>query len=86
MMILFSMYGKIEAQICGIMCLNEISEFFKFSIRLKKLQKNKILERRAFNEIPPRIEYRLTIKGQVLVESVDNLFQWLKKWSMIEPK
>jgi DNA-binding HxlR family transcriptional regulator len=56
------------------------------AIRLKKLQKNKILERRAFNEIPPRIEYRLTIKGQVLVESFDNLFQWLKKWSMIEPK
>jgi DNA-binding HxlR family transcriptional regulator len=55
------------------------------AVRLKELQKNKILERRSFNEIPPRVEYRLTIKGQELVESVDNLFQWLKKWS-VEPQ
>jgi DNA-binding HxlR family transcriptional regulator len=55
------------------------------AVRLKELQKNKILERRAFNEIPPRVEYRLTIKGQELVESVDNLFQWLKKWSVESP-
>jgi DNA-binding HxlR family transcriptional regulator len=55
------------------------------AVRLKELQKNKILERRSFNEIPPRVEYRLTIKGQELVESVDNLFQWLKKWSLEPP-
>ena len=53
--------------------------------RLKELQKNKILERKAFNEIPPRVEYRLTPKGQELVESVINLLQWLKKWSVVEP-
>jgi DNA-binding HxlR family transcriptional regulator len=51
------------------------------AVRLKELQKNKILEREAFNEIPPRVEYRLTPKGQELVKSVSNLFQWLKKWS-----
>jgi DNA-binding HxlR family transcriptional regulator len=55
------------------------------AVRLKELQKNKILERRAFNEIPPSVEYRLPIKGQELVESVDNLFQWLKKWSLEPP-
>ena len=53
--------------------------------RLKELQKGKILERKAFNEIPPRVEYRLTTKGQELVESVINLLQWLKKWSVVEP-
>ena len=50
--------------------------------RLKDLQKSKILERKAFNEIPPRVEYRLTTNGQGLVESVYNL--WLKKWSAPE--
>ena len=49
--------------------------------RLKDLQKSGILERRAYNEIPPRVEYRLTKKGQELVESVINLLQWMKKWS-----
>jgi DNA-binding HxlR family transcriptional regulator len=49
--------------------------------RLKELQQGGILERRAYSEIPPRVEYRLTGKGQELVESVMYLLQWMKKWS-----
>jgi len=49
--------------------------------RLKELEECKILERLAYNEIPPRVEYRLTSKGQELVESVINLLQWMRKWS-----
>jgi DNA-binding HxlR family transcriptional regulator len=49
--------------------------------RLKELEKGGILERQAYNEIPPRVEYRLTAKGQELVESIINLLQWMRKWS-----
>lgn len=49
--------------------------------RLKELEKGGILERRAYNEIPPRVEYRLTGKGQELVDSIMYLLQWMKKWS-----
>jgi DNA-binding HxlR family transcriptional regulator len=49
--------------------------------RLKELEAAKILERHAYNEIPPRVEYNLTTKGQELVESVINLLQWMRKWS-----
>jgi DNA-binding HxlR family transcriptional regulator len=49
--------------------------------RLKELEKGGILQRQAFNEIPPRVEYRLTHKGQELVESIINLLQWMRKWS-----
>jgi DNA-binding HxlR family transcriptional regulator len=45
--------------------------------RLQELEKSGILERRAYNEIPPRVEYRLTVKGQELVESVIDLLQWI---------
>ena len=38
------------------------------AIRLKELEKGGILERHAYHEIPPRVEYRLTAKGQELVE------------------
>ena len=41
--------------------------------RLKELEKSKILERQSYNEIPPRVEYRLTPKGQELVESLITL-------------
>jgi DNA-binding HxlR family transcriptional regulator len=49
--------------------------------RLKELEKGGILERKAYGEIPPRVEYRLTPKGQELVESVVNLLQWMIRWS-----
>ena len=49
--------------------------------RLKELEKLGILQRQAYNEIPPRVEYRLTAKGQELVESVLNLLEWMRKWS-----
>jgi DNA-binding HxlR family transcriptional regulator len=51
------------------------------AIRLKELEKSGILKRQKYNEIPPRVEYRLTGKGQELVESVINLLQWMRKWS-----
>jgi DNA-binding HxlR family transcriptional regulator len=50
-------------------------------IRLKELQKGGILERQAYNEIPPRVEYKLTIKGHELVESLINLLHWMRRWS-----
>ena len=49
--------------------------------RLKELEKSGILERRAYNEIPPRVEYKMTAKGQELVESIMSLFEWMRKWS-----
>ncbi len=51
------------------------------TIRLKELEKSGILNRQSFNEIPPRVEYRLTPKGQELVGSIINLLQWMRKWS-----
>lgn len=54
--------------------------------RLHELEKSGVLERRSYNEIPPRVEYRLTPKGQELVESVINLLQWMRKWSSVATK
>jgi DNA-binding HxlR family transcriptional regulator len=36
--------------------------------RLKELEKDGILERQAYNEIPPRVEYKMNKKGQELVD------------------
>src|ERR671923_3040367 len=51
------------------------------AIRLKELEKSGILERKRYNEIPPRVEYTLTTKGQELAESVVNILQWMRKWA-----
>ena len=50
------------------------------TIRLKELERNGILSRKAYNEIPPRVEYRLTTKGQELAESIICPLLWMKKW------
>jgi DNA-binding HxlR family transcriptional regulator len=56
------------------------------SIRLKELEKGGILERHRYNEIPPRVEYTLTTKGQELVESVVNILQWMRKWANVKKR
>jgi len=56
------------------------------SIRLKELEKNGILKRQRYNEIPPRVAYRLTAKGQDLVESVVSILQWMRKWAKAKRK
>ena len=49
--------------------------------RLSELVSEGILERQTYAEVPPRVEYRLTQKGQDLVESITNLLEWMRKWS-----
>jgi DNA-binding HxlR family transcriptional regulator len=46
------------------------------SQRLKMLEETGCVERRAFAEIPPRVEYRLTEKGQALVGVIEAIKQF----------
>jgi DNA-binding HxlR family transcriptional regulator len=49
--------------------------------RLSELVSQEILEKKTYAEIPPRVEYKLTKKGQELIESITDLLEWMKKWS-----
>ena len=46
------------------------------SKQLKELEKSKILERKMFAEIPPRVEYSLTAKGKSLMPVVHAMKKW----------
>jgi len=46
------------------------------SQRLKMLEEIQFVERRAFMEIPPRVEYHLTTKGQALGRVIEALEQF----------
>jgi DNA-binding HxlR family transcriptional regulator len=46
---------------------------------LKNLQKENLIHREAFSEIPPRVEYSLTEDGKQLCEAVLPLIQWAEK-------
>lgn len=44
--------------------------------RLKELEKEKIISRQFYHEIPPRVEYSLTKRGRELMTSLLPLIHW----------
>jgi DNA-binding HxlR family transcriptional regulator len=56
------------------------------SQRLKMLEEIGFVQRQAFAEIPPRVEYRLTEKGLALVDIMEAIKQFGQRYlSDIEP-
>jgi len=47
------------------------------SVTLKKLELHQIIERQAYAEVPPRVEYKLTPFGKALAEKTVDLNGWL---------
>lgn len=43
---------------------------------LKELQENSIVTRHQYNEMPVRVEYSLTEKGQTLIPVLDTISDW----------
>jgi DNA-binding HxlR family transcriptional regulator len=43
---------------------------------LKELQKDGLVDRRSYNEIPPRVEYSLTERGESLRKALVPLLEW----------
>ena len=50
------------------------------SERLKELEGEGIVERRASEDVPVRIEYALTEKGRALEPAVRSLKAWARSW------
>ena len=48
--------------------------------RLRELEKEGIIEREVFPEIPPKVEYYLTQKGCELAKSFTHVLNWAEKW------
>ena len=46
---------------------------------LKELAEHGIITRKSFNEIPPRVEYKLTDTGKTLIPVIDSLHNWGKR-------
>lgn len=46
------------------------------SLQLKELEKDGIVERKVYAEVPPRVEYFLTEEGKTLIPCVEALAQW----------
>lgn len=65
-------FGQLQKNLTGISPKT-------LTIRLKELEKKRIIKRRVFNEIPLHVEYSLTEKGKSLKE----IFKKLENWGNI---
>lgn len=81
--------------ICGLNCKDGIrySELRKalgnvtdavLTTTLKELVNSGMIERRSYDEIPPRVEYSLTEKGKSAIPILRNMCQWASTYYEIE--
>ena len=50
------------------------------SLRLRALEEAGIVERHTYAEVPPRVEYALTDKGQALLPIIDDMRSYGERW------
>ena len=50
------------------------------SLRLRALEEEGIVERHTFHEVPPRVEYALTEKGQALLPIIAHMRAYGEEW------
>ena len=50
------------------------------SLRLRALEEAGIVKRHTFPEVPPRVEYALTDKGQALVPLIEDMRNYGRHW------
>jgi DNA-binding HxlR family transcriptional regulator len=50
------------------------------SLRLRALEEEGIVVRQTFPEVPPRVEYALTTKGEALVPLVEDMRRYGTRW------
>ena len=54
------------------------------SLRLRALEEEGIVARNTFPEVPPRVEYALTEKGQALVPLIEDMRRYGSRWLLEE--
>jgi DNA-binding HxlR family transcriptional regulator len=50
------------------------------SLRLRELESEGVVERQTFAEVPPRVEYVLTAKGEALLPIIDGMRSFGRDW------
>jgi DNA-binding HxlR family transcriptional regulator len=54
------------------------------SLRLRALEEQGIVERNTYPEVPPRVEYSLTPKGQALAPLIEDMRHFGNEWLSAE--
>ena len=77
MLILFTLDGKQQPMRYSdiLAAIPDISQKM-LTVALKNLEADGLVERHAYAEIPPRVEYSITERAQSLMPHINNLIDW----------
>ncbi|MDL2205714.1 helix-turn-helix transcriptional regulator [Eubacteriales bacterium OttesenSCG-928-N13] len=76
MSILYCLYG------CGIRRYGELKRYLgaishkTLSLMLKELEADGLIVRKEYPQIPPKVEYRLSARGESLIPIMDAMCEW----------
>ena len=62
-------YGELKRKLPGI-------THKMLSQQLKELENEQLLTRKAYHQIPPKVEYSITKKGATLIPILDQMCKW----------
>jgi DNA-binding HxlR family transcriptional regulator len=51
--------------------------------QLKELEEDGLLERLAYKEVPPRVEYKLSEKGLAFLPILEHIKEWNSKYEIV---
>lgn len=66
----------------GVVRFNELKKYIRtisyktLSATLKELERDGLVHRQMYPEVPPRVEYTLTERGRSLMKVLDQLCDW----------
>lgn len=76
LMILFQLFGGHVRRFSELeRAIPEVTQKM-LAQQLRQMEKDRIVHRTVYPEVPPRVEYRLTTWGQALCPTLDAMLKW----------
>lgn len=66
----------------GVVRFNEMKKYIggisykTLSVNLKELEADKLVHRKEYPQVPPKVEYTLTERGRTLMPILDSMCEW----------
>ena len=77
MVILFQLFARSDLRFSELeRAIPQLSQKM-LAQQLRELERDGLVERKVYAEVPPKVEYRLTDRGRALCPALDQLLEWL---------
>jgi DNA-binding HxlR family transcriptional regulator len=72
-------YGKLRKSLPGV-------THKMLTLQLRELERDEIISRKVYSEIPPKVEYDLTLLGKSIIPVIDLLREWGEEYRSVFDK